>query len=60
MSAFETSKKFYPYCCKEAVANLKILPFEVIGTPLFVIILPVLSIVVCFDPAREPAVVPTL
>lgn len=59
MLAFELSKKFYPCCCREAVANLKTLPFEVIGTPPLVIILPVRSI---FDrvPALDPTLVPAL
>jgi hypothetical protein len=57
-STFELSKKFYPYCYKDAVDNLKTLPFDVVGIPFLVIILPVLSILFDLDPALDPELVP--
>lgn len=59
-SAFELSKKFSPYCSKDAVDNLSTLPFDVAGIPPLVIILPVLIILFERVPEREAALVPIL
>ncbi len=51
------SKKLSPWIYNEAVESLRILPFDVAGTPFLVIILPVLSMLL---PARLPALEATL
>lgn len=56
----ETSKKLFPCCCRDAVANRNTLPFDVAGIPFLVMIRPVLSILPALEPALDARLVPTL